>query len=65
MTQPILSYDAEAVAAYIRFEPGKVAESGEVSAGIVLDDDDNGHMVGIEVLEARRQPPPQLLENVA
>lgn len=65
LTQPILIYDAEADAAYIRFAPGRVAESEEVSSGIVLDYDDHGHIVGIEVLEARRQLPPQLLEDAA
>lgn len=65
MSKPTVSYDAEADAAYIRFSPGEVEESEEVSAGIVLDYDANGHIIGIEVMDARRQLPPQLLEEAA
>jgi uncharacterized protein YuzE len=65
MNKPTVSYDAESDAAYIRFSTGSVKESEEVSAGIVLDYDEDGHIVGMEVLEARRQLPPQLLEEAA
>ena len=65
MSKPTVSYDIEADAAYIRFSTGKVKESGEVSSGIVLDYDEDGHIVGMEVLDARRHLPPQLLEEAA
>ena len=65
MNKPTVSYDIEADAAYIRFSTGKVKESEEVSQGIVLDYDEDGHIVGMEVLDARRHLPPQLLEEAA
>jgi len=65
MSKPTVSYDAEADAAYIRFSSGKVKESEEVSEGIVLDYDEDGRIIGMEVLDARRHLPPQLLEEAA
>lgn len=62
---PIVKYDAEANAAYIRFSPEKVAESEEVSDGIVLDYDADGHIVGMEVLDARAHLSPELLAKAA
>jgi len=65
MNTPTVAYDPEADAAYIRFSAGKVEESEEVSPGIVLDYDRDGHIVGMEVLHARRQLPPDMLERAA
>ncbi len=65
MTSPTVAYDPEADAAYIRFSAGRVEESEEVSPGIVLDYDEDGHIVGMEVLHARRQLPPELLVEAA
>lgn len=62
---PIVTYDAEADAAYIRFSPGTVAESEEVSDGIVLDYDADGRILGMEVLQARTHLSPDLLEKAA
>jgi uncharacterized protein YuzE len=53
-----LEYDPEADAAYIRFSSERIKESEEVSAGIVLDYDAQGHVVGMEVLHARQNLPP-------
>lgn len=65
MTTPTVSYDPESDAAYIRFSSGKVEESQEVSAGIVLDYDEDGRIVGMEVLDARSHLPPEVLEKAA
>ena len=62
---PKVTYDAEANAAYIRFSPGPVTESEEVSAGIVLDYDAAGRIVGMEVLDARAHLPPEVLTEAA
>ena len=62
---PKVTYDAEANAAYIRFSPEQVEESEEVSAGIVLDYDAEGRIVGMEVLDARAHLSPELLDVVA
>lgn len=62
---PKFEYDPEANAAYIRFSSEKVLESEEVSEGIILDYDTEGRIVGMEVLEARRNLPRTLLEQAA
>lgn len=46
------TYDPEADAAYIYIADAVVAESEEVSDGFVLDFDDAGRIIGIEVLNA-------------
>jgi uncharacterized protein YuzE len=48
------TYDPEADAAYIYLADATVAESEEVADGVVLDFDDGGRVVGIEVLNASR-----------
>ncbi|MDB5615074.1 MAG: hypothetical protein JWQ22_2727 [Devosia sp.] len=62
---PKVTYDAKANAAYIRFSPEQVQESEEVSAGIVLDYDAEGRIVGMEVLDARAHLSPELLDVAA
>jgi uncharacterized protein YuzE len=47
-------YDAEADALYLRFADAAIVESEEVSEGIVLDFDQDGRIVAIEVLEATK-----------
>lgn len=58
---PKFEYDPEANAAYIRFSSEPIMESEEVSEGIVLDYDETGHIVGMEVLDARQNLPPAML----
>ncbi len=58
-------YDPEADAANIRFSSERIEESEEVSAGIVLDYDAKGHIVGMEVLHARQNLPPAVLVKAA
>ena len=65
MIKPTVTYDPEVDAAYIRFSAGKVEESEEVTAGIVLDYDEEGRIVGMEVLNARQHLPPDVLEQAA
>jgi uncharacterized protein YuzE len=65
MTTPIVTYDPDADAAYIRFSPEAVQDSEEVSDGIVLDYDAEGRIVGMEVLDARAHLSPDLLTKAA
>ncbi|SFZ84992.1 Uncharacterized protein YuzE [Devosia enhydra] len=58
-----VAYDATANAAYIRLSPGPVVESQEASPGVVFDYDARGHIVGIEVLDARMRLSPGLLDD--
>jgi uncharacterized protein YuzE len=45
-------YDAEADALYVRFADAAVIESEEVRPGVVLDYDDQGRIVAVEILDA-------------
>ncbi len=54
-------YDSETDAAYLRFSANSVLESEEIAPGIVIDYDDEGRMVGMEVLDARRHLPADAL----
>ena len=45
-------YDAEADALYLRFADAAVIESEEVRPGVVLDYDDQGRIVAVEILDA-------------
>ena len=47
-------YDSEADALYVRFSDTDIAESEEVSDGVVLDFDAEGRIVAIEVLDASK-----------
>jgi uncharacterized protein YuzE len=61
----IVTYDAEVDAAYIRFSSQRVQESEEVAQGIVLDYDKDGRIVGMEVLDAKRHLPNDVLTQAA
>lgn len=50
-------YDPDADALYIRLDETPIANSAEVSPGIVLDYDAAARVVGIEVLDAAQRLP--------
>lgn len=50
-----LSYDAKTDALFVRFSEEPALQSEEVKQGVILDFDGQGHIVGIEILDARRQ----------
>jgi uncharacterized protein YuzE len=51
------SYDPEADAMYVRFGPDSVksAETEEVAPGIMLDFDDRGEVIDLEILYVSRR----------
>ncbi|MDP3180301.1 MAG: DUF2283 domain-containing protein [Bacteroidota bacterium] len=51
----LIKYDKEVDVVYIQFSESKVSESDEDKPGIILDYDDKGNIVGIEVLEASKK----------
>ncbi|MCO6048571.1 DUF2283 domain-containing protein [Mesorhizobium sp. RP14(2022)] len=57
-----LEYDPNADAAYLRFSRETIIDSEEVSPGIVLDFDEAGLLVGMEVLDATRKLSPTVLQ---
>ena len=46
-----IEYDQQADAMYIRLRAGTVAESDEVRPGVVFDFDNQGRVLGIEMLD--------------
>jgi len=57
-------YDEEADALYIKFREGKYYESDEIQEGFVLDYDENGNIIGIEILAASAHIDPADLSTV-
>ena len=51
MFEYIIKYDPGADALYVKLREGKVADSEEVGEGVVVDYDDKGEVIGIELLE--------------
>jgi uncharacterized protein YuzE len=56
-----LTYDAQADALYVRFSDQKITESEETRPGMVIDFDKDGHIVAIELLDAKAQLAPQAI----
>jgi len=50
-TEIVLRYDRSVDALYIKLKEDRVAESDEVAPGIIVDYNDRGEVVGIEVLQ--------------
>lgn len=50
-----IKYNIETDIIYIRLSEGKVSESDEDKPGIIIDYDENGNVMGIEVLEASKK----------
>jgi uncharacterized protein YuzE len=58
-----VKYDKEIDVLYIYFSDGKIVESDEDKPGIILDYDEIGNIVGIEMLNAsKRIPQPMKFE---
>ena len=56
--------DEAADALYIRLEESAIVESEEVSPGVILDFDEDGRVVGIELLNIRQRLPGANLKRV-
>jgi len=50
-TEIVLRYDRSVDALYIKLKEDRVAESDEVAPGVIVDYNDRGEVVGIEVLQ--------------
>lgn len=50
-----VKYDKEVDVLYIAFSENKIKESDEEKAGIILDYDKQGSIVGIEILNASKR----------
>lgn len=47
-----IEYSKESDALYVYFKQGEVGKSVEIEEGVVVDLDSQGHLVGIEILDA-------------
>ena len=56
--------DEVADALYIRLDESAIVESEEVSPGVILDFDEGGRVVGIEILNVRQRLPGADLRRV-
>mgnify|MGYP002629344642 CR=1 FL=1 len=52
-----IKYDKELDVLYISFSEAKVEESDEEKQGLILDYDQNGSIIGIELLNASKKIP--------
>lgn len=48
-----IAYDEEVDALYIELKGGRAAEAIEIEEGVVADLDDQGHIMGLKVLDAK------------
>ena len=60
-----IEYSKEADALYVYFKEAEVAKSKEVEEGVVVDFDSEGHVIGIEILDARVRLGVEGLVNVS
>ena len=58
-------YDKKTDSVYIRLSDSAYSESDEVSAGIILDHDKVGRLIGIEVLNASKKLPRAFREELS
>ena len=47
-----IEYSKNVDALYIKFKEAKIADSTDIEEGVTVDLDENGHIVGIEILDA-------------
>jgi uncharacterized protein YuzE len=52
-----MQYDSKVDVVYIEFSKGKYEKSRKVSDSIVVDEDKNGKVLGIEILDATENIP--------
>ena len=59
-----ITYDPEADALYIRWREVELADSMDVEEGVTVDLDNEGHIAGIEILDASTRMTPEELANI-
>ena len=59
-----IEYSKEADALYVHFREIMVAKSREVEEGVIIDLDKDGHIIGVEILDASKRLQPSELVNI-
>ena len=59
-----ITYDPEADALYIELRDARPADSMDVEEGVTVDLDGEGHIIGLEVLDASKRMTPEQLANI-
>jgi len=59
-----ITYDPEADALYIQLREAQPADSLDIEEGVTVDLDSQGHMIGLEVLDASKRMTPEELANI-
>ena len=60
-----IEYDQEADALYIQFRSVSVADNVDVEEGVTVDLGEDGHIVGIEILAARKRFGIKAIANIS
>jgi uncharacterized protein YuzE len=60
-----ITYDPEADALYIELRRVTAADSVDIEEGVTVDLDAEGHIIGIEILDASERLTPEELVNVS
>ncbi|MDO8749697.1 MAG: DUF2283 domain-containing protein [Dehalococcoidia bacterium] len=60
-----VEYDREADALYIQFRPEQPDDNLDIEEGVTIDVDKQGHIIGIEILDASRRIGVESLVNVS
>jgi uncharacterized protein YuzE len=58
-----ITYDPDADALYVALREVRPADSTDVEEGVTADLDDEGHIIGLEVLDASKRLTPQELNT--
>ncbi len=60
-----IEYSRESDALYVQFQDAFVKKSKEIEEGVVVDFDAEGHIVGLEILDAAKRLKKEDLVNVS
>ncbi|HUY99360.1 MAG TPA: DUF2283 domain-containing protein [Thermomicrobiaceae bacterium] len=60
-----ITYDPEADALYIELRSNEVADSMDLEPGVTVDLDADGHVIGLEVLDARERLGSEAITSVS
>lgn len=60
-----IEYDPAADALYVRLGETKIVESEQVQPGVILDFDESGKVVGVEILSASQRTQSEPIKHAA